>query len=85
MNSYSTERDKLVSRRKFKLQKNLIQNFNKLIKAFLRYEKKECEKGNDYFKETAQILFMQKYGKKKTIKKIRLDNKTQTTYDSSKS
>ena len=27
-------------------------------------KKKECEKGNDYFKETAQILFMQKYGKK---------------------
>ena len=69
MNSYSTERDKLVSIRKFKLQKNLIQNFNKLIKAFLRYEKKECEKGNDYFKETAQILFMQKYGKKNPNRK----------------
>ena len=72
MNSYSTERDKLVSIRKFKLQKNLIQNFNKLIKDFLRYEKKECEKGNDYFKETAQILFMQKYGKKNPIEKNKI-------------
>ena len=44
MNSYSIESDELVSRRKFKLQKNLIQNFNKLIKAFLRYEKKKSAK-----------------------------------------
>ena len=85
MNSYSIESDELVSRRKFKLQKNLIQNFNKLIKAFLRYEKKSAKKGTIISKKLLKYYLCKNMVKKKPNKEIRLDNKTQTTYDSTKS
>ena len=85
MNSYSIERDKLVSRRKFKLQKNLIQNFNNQSLSYLhkpkenrtkhikKQDKKEFTlraRKRERFKETAQILFTKYDGKNPTKKNI---------------